>query len=181
MLRDKVEMINGAHLRIETRMPKRSGSGTEVKPVGVYEQPNTRSAKSHEYFVEGALVVTRLVRASIRKIRPRQLLRVEEIIEPGEPERLKVKQMPSVLLRRPLAVRLSSEIQRITTVEEFLETDRRSTQPRFQVRKQLNGIRKAKCASEPRLEYLRHRRLDARRARWLRTFADAAAERGRPS
>lgn len=130
MVRHEHAQINEAHRRPQTWMNRRSG---ENRAVGSHKE-------SHELAPEGpelgeeihqpAGVVIRLVRATIREIRRRELrLTSEDLLRTAQPQRLQVNEMPDVLLHRPAAVVSSGEHGRRKCLRTLLEPCRRTAQP----------------------------------------------------
>jgi hypothetical protein len=118
---DEEQVVGEAHGRFQTRMRDRGGESVGAEAGGMVEKSLSFLAQSREDFLQWAFVVASFVRFAIAEIgRSQFVFAGDEIVDAGEPERLKVEQMSGFFLSGPFPVGLGGENCRVAICKKIL-------------------------------------------------------------
>jgi len=108
VLRDKVQMIDQPHGLFEPRMRDRPGKQKTLMHSNSIDKLQTRFPELGKNLLDAAPVVPRFVSFPIAQVGDREFDGPRQVVvNPRHPQGLEIKQMPGLLLRRPLPLRLS--------------------------------------------------------------------------
>jgi len=104
----KIQMIDQSHGLFEPRMRDRPGKQRTLKSSNSIHQLQSHFPELGKNFLDAAPVMSRFVSLSIAQVGGREFDGpCQVVVNPRHPQGLEIKQVPGVLLRRPLPFRLS--------------------------------------------------------------------------
>jgi hypothetical protein len=99
----EVQMVDQSHWRSKSRMRDRSGEQVGFKVAESIHEPQSCLSKLHKNILDAALVMPRFMSFSIAQVGGCEFSDgCEVIVDSRHPQGLEVKQVSSMLLRRPL-------------------------------------------------------------------------------
>lgn len=146
----EIQVVDDPDRRSEPRMRQRPGEKGRIEIASFANEDPARCAELTQDVLQRTFVMSRLVGFPVGEVRRGERRSAGGVVvKPRKPQRLEIRKMAGVLLRRPACAILSRSRGRWAIAEELLEARGAACEPRQEIREERHGRREVESALEP--------------------------------